>query len=80
MRVHIIILPKSYDDNFKETLIMADDKKEKRPQDSSRINIGEDYEISYWTKRFNCSEEELRKAVDAVGVSATKVEEYLKSR
>ncbi|MCW3077746.1 MAG: hypothetical protein JWO32_2355 [Bacteroidetes bacterium] len=59
---------------------MSDDKNKKNPQDSSRININEDYEVQYWTNKFNCSKEELRKAVDAVGVSAEKVENYLKGK
>lgn len=33
-----------------------------------------------WCKSLGCTEEELRKAVAAVGDSATKVRDYLKSR
>jgi len=56
---------------------MPDSKQEVGPQDSSRVNVNEDYEVRYWTTKFNCSEEELKRAVEAVGVSAAKVEEYL---
>jgi len=59
---------------------MPDDKKETRPQDASRINIHEDYEVHYWCKKFGCSKEELVKAVGVVGTSAAKVEEYLKKK
>jgi hypothetical protein len=58
---------------------MADDKTKVRPQDSSRVNVNENYEVPYWTEKFNCSAEQLRKAVDAVGPSAEKVEEWLKN-
>jgi hypothetical protein len=59
---------------------MADDKNIRGPQDSSRINMSEDYEVQYWTKKFNCSKDELQRAVDAAGASASKVEEYLKGK
>jgi hypothetical protein len=57
---------------------MSDDKTKTQPQDATRVNVNENYEVQYWTKKFNCSEAELRRAVEAVGVSADKVEEYLK--
>ena len=58
---------------------MADDKTRRGPADRSRINVNESYELSYWTKRFNCSAEELRAVVKAVGTSADAVENYMKS-
>jgi hypothetical protein len=59
---------------------MPDNKQETRPQDASRVNIHEDYEVRYWCKKFGCTKEELVKAVGAVGTSAAKVEEYLKKQ
>ena len=61
-----------------EEMIMSDDKTLRAPQDSSRIAMGEDYEVEYWTKRFGVSREKLQSAVDAVGNSAGAVEEHLK--
>ncbi len=58
---------------------MPDDKTLRGPQDAARINIHEDYEVRYWTKKFDCTEDQLRKAVEAVGVSARMVEEYVKT-
>jgi hypothetical protein len=55
-----------------------DNKTEKMPQDATRINVNEDYEVQYWTNKFNCSVARLREAVCAVGVSAERVETYLK--
>jgi hypothetical protein len=46
--------------------------------DSKLINISEDYEVEYWSKKFNVSSDKLKSAVKAVGNSAEKVEEYLK--
>ena len=57
---------------------MADDKTERAPQDASRIAMGEDYEVAYWTKRFGVSRDRLQQAVDAVGNGADAVERHLK--
>jgi hypothetical protein len=56
---------------------MADDKTKIKPQDSSRINLGEAYEVQYWTKTLGCTEQELRDAVAEVGVSVEMVKEFL---
>jgi hypothetical protein len=57
---------------------MADDKTLRGPQDRSRIALGEDYEVDYWTGKFRVSREELQQAVAAVGNSAAAVGQYLK--
>lgn len=57
---------------------MTDDKNARGPQDSSRIAMGEDYEVQYWTNKFGVGREQLQKAVDAVGTSADAVERHLK--
>jgi hypothetical protein len=55
-----------------------DNKNMKGPQDSSRINVNEDYELQYWSKKFNVSADRLREVVRQVGVSANAVEQHLK--
>ncbi|WP_336969736.1 DUF3606 domain-containing protein [Sphingobium aromaticiconvertens] len=57
---------------------MADDKTLRSPQDSSRIAMGEDYEVAYWTDKFGVSREKLADAVKAVGNSAEAVGQHLK--
>jgi len=57
---------------------MADDKTLRSPEDRSRIALGEDYEVRYWTDKFGVSRQRLEEAVRAVGNSATAVEQYLK--
>lgn len=57
---------------------MSDDPNERGPADAKRINIHEDYEVRYWTKKFRCSPSELRAAVLAVGVMAADVEAHFK--
>jgi len=50
-----------------------DDKTDTHPAIANRINIDEDYEIRYWTKELGASEDELRAAVNRVGVMAADV-------
>ena len=56
---------------------MPDDTTNRGAQDRARININEDHEIRYWTKALGVSEEKLREAVAAVGVSADAVRQHL---
>jgi hypothetical protein len=57
---------------------MADDKTKVGDQDRQRINLNQDYEVRDWTKSLGVTEDELRKAVAAVGNEADKVRECLK--
>jgi hypothetical protein len=57
---------------------MADDLKERGPQDRSRISLSEDWEVRYWTKALGITEAKLRQVVAKVGNSAEKVREELK--
>jgi hypothetical protein len=61
-------------------MMMADDPNLRRPQDSSRINMNQEHEVRWWTKEFGCTREQLQKAVQAVGVSADKVRDYLRRK
>lgn len=55
---------------------MADDLSNRGEPDRSRININEDHEVAYWTRRLGISPDQLRLAVKARGNSAEKVAEY----
>jgi hypothetical protein len=57
---------------------MPDDLTKRRPQDASRVNIHEPYEVRWWCHEFGCTEAQLRYAVALVGTSATAVGKYLK--
>jgi hypothetical protein len=39
---------------------MADDLKNRGPQDRSRISTSEDWELDFWTKELGVSREELK--------------------
>lgn len=57
---------------------MSDDKQNRGPRDRERVNIHEPYEVRYWKDKFGCTETQLVQAVNAVGVMAHNVADYLK--
>jgi hypothetical protein len=56
---------------------MADDKSKHGPADRARVNVHEPYELQYWTEKWGVSGDDLRAAVEAVGVMATDVAKHL---
>lgn len=56
---------------------MADDLSNRGAQDRSRISMGEEHEVAYWTKTLGVSREELQRVVDNVGNSAAAVRKEL---
>lgn len=56
---------------------MSDDLSNTGSQDRSRISLSEEYEVAYWTKKFEISHDELADAVAQVGSSADAVAIYL---
>ena len=46
---------------------MADDRSERCPGDRQRINMSEDSEVTYWSKKWGVSREQLIEAVRKVG-------------
>jgi hypothetical protein len=64
----------------KNTQIMSDDKNIRGPQDRSRINLQEDYEVRYWTEKFRITKEVLTEAVQEVGSVASRVEDWLRTQ
>ena len=56
---------------------MPDDRSKRGAADRSKISMGEDHEVRYWTKHLGISRDELQKAVDKVGNSAAAVRKQL---
>ena len=56
---------------------MSDNLSKKRPQDASKVNIHEPWEVAWWCAHFGCTKEQLSQAVKVVGVSAEAVKKYL---
>jgi hypothetical protein len=57
---------------------MPDDPKKRGPQDRTRINVQEKWELDYWSKHFAITPEQLKRAVATVGVMVADVKKYLK--
>jgi hypothetical protein len=56
---------------------MSDDTSLRGPQDRTRIALGEEHEVRYWTNKWGISRDELADAVKAVGNSAAAVARHL---
>lgn len=56
---------------------MSDDKNQRGPQDASRVALGENYEVQYWTNRFSVSRDQLEEAVSKVGNGVDAIAAYL---
>ena len=56
---------------------MADDLKNPGAQDRTRISMGEEHEVRYWTKALGVTREQLAAAVAKVGNSADAVRREL---
>ena len=58
---------------------MSDDPK-KTGLDRKLISLEQEHEVRDWCQSFNCTPEDLRRAVEAVGNSAEKVRAYIHHR
>ena len=56
---------------------MADNLTKKEPQDGSKVNVHEVWELEYWCKKFGVTAQQLKDAVAAVGTSVQKVKQHL---
>lgn len=56
---------------------MSDDLTRRKPEDPTKININQSWEIDYWTKELGVSEQQLRAAVSAVGTLVADVKKHL---
>ncbi|MDN4053950.1 DUF3606 domain-containing protein [Massilia sp. YIM B02763] len=56
---------------------MSDNLNNRGPQDRSRISLSEKWEVQYWTKELNVTEEQLQQAVKQAGNSVNAVRHHL---
>ena len=56
---------------------MADNLNLRGQPDRSKVNVNEQWEVDYWTKKWGVSAQQLRSAVSAVGVNAANVARHL---
>ena len=59
---------------------MSDNKNLRDERDRSRVSGSEEYELQHIAEKLNVSTEEVRRAIEQVGNSREKVEEYLRGR
>lgn len=57
-----------------------DSKNKKDFHDRDRININEEYEVKYWTKRLGIDKALLEKAVSEVGPMVKDVQAFLQNK
>lgn len=57
---------------------MTDDLTIRRPQDPTKINIHEEWEVRYWTNKWNVTRQQLIDAVRVAGTSAAAVARQLR--
>ncbi|OBW40238.1 hypothetical protein AB670_03436 [Chryseobacterium sp. MOF25P] len=56
---------------------MSDDLSKRRPQDATKVNVNESWELDYWSKELGVTKERLKEAVKAVGTSVAAVRRHL---
>lgn len=54
--------------------------KYRRPTDTSKVQIAQDWELKYWSDRFGVSRDKLRNAVAAAGSDVDAVRSLLRKR
>ncbi len=59
---------------------MSDDLTDRGPADAARVALSQPWEVAYRCRVWNCTEDELREAVAAVGVMVADVEAHLAKR
>lgn len=57
---------------------MLADKTERTPDDLTRVNLSQEWEVRYWCARLSVSAEELRACIMVVGPLVNDVEKRLK--
>lgn len=57
---------------------MADDLTRKRPEDPTKINSSQSWELQYWSKKFGVTIAELKRAIQAVGPMVADVRRHLR--
>ncbi|OUL25918.1 DUF3606 domain-containing protein [Nostoc sp. RF31YmG] len=55
---------------------MTTREEDRRPQDMANVNIREEWELRWWARELNLSQDQLKQAVREVGTATTKLREY----
>lgn len=57
---------------------MTNEETSRIPLHAWRINLDEEWEVRFWSRKLNCTEKELREAIAEVGPLAAAVQDYLR--
>lgn len=56
---------------------MPDNLSIRKPEDPTRINITQPWEVDYWCKNLNCNKNDLQRAVSIVGPIVNDVRNWI---
>ena len=57
---------------------MSADLSNRGPKDRARVNVNEAWELSFWCKKFNCTEIQLCATAKAFGPMVTDLQKHLR--
>ena len=57
---------------------MTNEETSRIPLHAWRINLDEEWEVRFWSRKLNCTEKELREAIAEAGPLAAAVQDYLR--
>lgn len=58
---------------------MTDDLNQKRPEDAAKVNLRQQWELAYWADHFDCTQAELKKAIQEVGPLVKDLEKHFQN-
>lgn len=59
---------------------MAGDAKQRKPENLTEVSLKQDWEIRYWCAELNCSVQQLREAVSAIGENVDRLRAFFGRR
>ena len=59
---------------------MPDNLNRKKPEDPNRINVNQQWELEYWSKKFSISIKKLKQAIETAGPMVNNVKKHLDAK
>lgn len=56
---------------------MSDNLKIRQPEDPKQINVHEDWELEYWSNKFDITKDQLLQTIQKIGTYVDDVQNYL---
>jgi hypothetical protein len=64
----------------RERMLISNGQVWAEPQNAERIDLTEEADLHYWTKKLSCTSHDLIHAIQAVGISVADLTSHLKRR